>query len=144
MCRSGRPAWYCRQSQMENGDSRSSCHDTVRSQNVDAACSGFGSRKRTENATSVASAKPATNRSLSRPKRRASGYESQSGATSRLANFVQPDNAAEAPRASGHVTRIRPRMRKKGGIASFVFELETYCVNGYAAQATAKVAARRV
>ena len=56
-CRSGKPG-YSFQSQIENGDGRSSCQ-ALRSQNVPTALSGFGSRNRIENATSVAAAKPA-------------------------------------------------------------------------------------
>jgi len=42
------------------------------------------------------------------------------------------------------VTSQKPQIRKSGGSASFVFELETYCVKGYATQANASVTARRV
>src|SRR5262245_6687570 len=128
MCRSGSPAWYCRQSQIENGDSRSICQPSVRSQNTGAAWTGFGSSSRIENAASVATRNPAANTSVGRSRR--SGYEAQSGATSSEPNFVQPDNAAPTPRAAGHVASQKPQIRKSGGSASFVFELETYCVNG--------------
>ena len=35
-----------------------------------------------------------------------------------------------APRATGELTSQKPQIRNSGGSASFVFELETYCVNG--------------
>src|SRR5207237_5531671 len=82
--------------------------------------------------------------SFSRGRARASGYEAQSGATSSGANFVQPASAAKAPRAAGDVTSKKPQIRNSAGNASFVFELETYCVNGQAAQAKASVTARRL
>ena len=46
------------------------------------------------------------------------------------ANFVQPESAASTPRATGADTSQKPQTRKHGMIASFVFEFETYCVNG--------------
>src|SRR6478735_710690 len=58
----------------------------------------------------------------------------------RVANFVQPESATEAPRAQGEVASQKPKMRKAGTIASFVFDMETYCVNGNAAQAKASAA----
>src|SRR6478672_3413852 len=57
------------------------------------------------------------------------------------ANFVQPERAASAPRDTGDDTSQKPQMRKAGSRASFVFEFDAYCVNGYAAQANARVAA---
>jgi len=62
---------------------------------------------------------------------------------SRDANFVQPENAARMPRAAGLETSQKPQTRKQGMITSFVFEFETYWVNGYAAQANASTAASR-
>ena len=59
------------------------------------------------------------------------------------ANFVQPASATAAPRAHGDDASQKPQTRSAGMIASFVFEFETYCVNGYAAQANASVAASR-
>ena len=54
-----------------------------------------------------------------------SGYDSQSGASSRAANFVQPASATAAPRAQAEEASQKPQIRKAGMIASFVFELET-------------------
>src|ERR671935_1121367 len=143
MCRSGRPAWYWRQSQIENGESRRTCQLTVRFQNSCVAATGCGSSSRIENAASVTTTNPATKTAFALGRRSASGYEAQSGPTTSGANFVQPDSATAAPRANGEVTSQKPQIRKSGGSASFVFELETYCVNGYAAQANASVAASR-
>src|SRR6266567_6173387 len=57
------------------------------------------------------------------------------------ANFVHPANATKMPRAHGDVTSQKPQMRNAGSSASFVFELDAYCVNGYAVHANASVAA---
>ena len=83
-------------------------------------------------------------RSGARAAREPFGYASQSGASSSAANFVQPASATAAPRAHGEEASQKPQIRNAGMIASFVFEFETYSVNGYAAQANASVAARRV
>ena len=40
-------------------------------------------------------------------------------------------------------TSQKPQMSRHGPRASFAFELDTYCVNGYATQAKERVAARR-
>ena len=56
------------------------------------------------------------------------------------ANFVHPARARNAPRANADVTSQKPKIRNTGMIASFVFELDTYCVNGYAAHANGSVA----
>src|SRR5689334_23202835 len=128
MCRFGMPrAWYCRQSQSDQGDSRPTCQRIVRSKNTRASWSGEGSSRSTENAASVATTKPAANRHEIRRE----GYVSQSGTTMSDANFVQPESAANAPRHTGTVTSQKPQMRNAGMIASFVFEFEAYCVNGY-------------
>src|SRR5205814_8686617 len=79
---------------------------------------------------------------LDRPN--ASGYESQSGATTNAANFGQPARAVAAPRAHGELHRQNPQIRNAGMMASFVFELRTYCVNGYAVHANTSVVASRV
>src|SRR5205823_10439418 len=144
MCRSGRPAWYCRQSQIENGESRRICQLIVRLQNSCAAASGCGSSRRIEKTPSVAARKAPRKTSFWRGWARASGYDAQSGASRSGANFVQPESATAAPRAAGQVTSQKPQIRNSGGSASFVFELETYCVNGYATQAKASVAASLV
>src|SRR3954447_5599736 len=136
-CRFGMPrAWYCRQSQSDQGDSRPICQRTVRSQKTRSSCSALGSSRTTENATSVAARKPMTNRKDGRRP----GYVAQSGATISDANFVQPESAAKIPRAAGRETSQKPQMRNAGMIASFVFEFDAYCVNGYAAHANASVA----
>src|SRR5689334_3940393 len=138
MCRSGMPrAWYCRQSQSDHGDSRPTCQRIVRSKKTRASCRGDGSSRSTENAASVATRKPTANRQ----EMRRDGYVSQSGATMSDANFVQPESAANAPRQNGTVTSQNPQIRNAGMIASFVFEFDAYCVNGYAAHANASVAA---
>ena len=51
-------AWYWRQSQIENGESREICQRTVRSQNSLIACQRFGSSSRIENAAAVAQSEP--------------------------------------------------------------------------------------
>src|SRR6266508_7004531 len=136
--RSGIPAArYCPQPQIENGDSQPICHTSDRSPKVLAASSGFDSSSRIEKASSEAARKPATNRHL----RRRSGYVAHNGATTSDANFVQPESAASAPRAPGLETSQKPQTRKAGSSASFVFELDAYCVNGKAVQAKASVAA---
>ena len=53
------------------------------------------------------------------------GYESQSGASSSAANFVQPASATAAPRAQADDASQKPQIRNAGMIASFVFEFET-------------------
>src|ERR687887_1634424 len=59
------------------------------------------------------------------------------------ANFVQAESAQKTPRLTGEATSQKPKIRNAGRIESFVFELDTYCVNGYAAHAKASVAPRR-
>src|SRR5207244_2146614 len=59
------------------------------------------------------------------------------------ANFVQLDSAAKNPRWDADETSQKPKIRNAGTIESFVFELDTYCVNGYAVHAKASVADRR-
>src|SRR5204863_4882816 len=135
--------WYCRQSQIENGESRRICQLIVRLQNSCAAASGCGSSRRIEKTASVATRKAPRKTSFWRGWARASGYEAQSGASRSGANFVQLEIATAAPRAAGQVTSQKPQIRNSGGSASFVFELETYCVNGQAAQANASVTPRR-
>jgi hypothetical protein len=70
-----------------------------------------------------------------RGRQRTSGKVSHSGATTNVANFVHAESATKTPRAHGDVTSQKPQIKNAAGIASFVFELETYCVNGYAAHA---------
>ena len=65
---------------------------------------------------------------------------SQSGATISEENFVQAESATSAPRAHGRPASQSPQIRKAGGIRSFVFEFDAYCVNGYAAHARASTA----
>src|SRR5262252_3968570 len=91
-----------------------------------------------ENAASVASTKPAAARTTCS---RVMRYVIHIGATSSAANFVQPASAENAPRAHGDVNNQKPQMRNAGNSASFVFELDAYCVKGYAAHANASVPA---
>src|ERR671923_69827 len=53
------------------------------------------------------------------------------------ANFVQAERAQKTPRLTGDAASQKPKIRNAGRIESFVFELDTYCVNGYAAHAKA-------
>jgi hypothetical protein len=55
---------------------------------------------------------------------------SQSGATTSVANFVHDDKATKVPRAQAELASQKPQIRNAAGIASFVFELATYWVNG--------------
>src|SRR6266545_1270789 len=52
-----------------------------------------------------------------------------------------PGNATATPRAQAELTSQKPQMRNTGTIESFVFDIDTYCVKGYAAQANANAAA---
>ena len=70
---------------------------------------------------SPTAARPAARRTSSRPRTR---------------------RTRRAPRRE--VQSQKPQIRKAGMIASFVFELEAYCVNGYAAQANASVTPSRL
>src|ERR1041385_7509099 len=127
MCRSGSPrAWYWRQSHSDHGASRPIWKPTVRVQKTCSSWNGSGASSRIENATSVPAAKP---RSARRPGLRP-GYVTHIGATTSAANFVHPENAARKPGAAGLETSQKPQTRKHGMIASFVFEFETYWVNG--------------
>ena len=82
-----------------------------------------------ENASTVATAKPPANKRFS-GRQRASGYPAQSGTTTSAANFVHAASARNAPRANGVVRNQKANTRRTGMIASFVFELDTYCVKG--------------
>src|SRR5439155_24297742 len=108
------------------------------------AWSGLGSSSRIENAATVATRKPPRKTSFWRGRPSESGYEAQSGATSSGANLVQPASAEKTPRANAEVTSQKPQIRNSGGSASFVFEFETYWVNGQATQAKASVTASRM
>ena len=55
---------------------------------------------------------------------------SHSGARSSAANFVQPASATADPRAQAEEASQKPQIRNAGMIASFVFEFDTYSVNG--------------
>ena len=72
-----------------------------------------------------------------------SGYVAQSGATTSAANFVQPASAAKPPLSAGCAAKKNPKISSAGRIVSFVFELDAYCVKGYAAHANGSVAASR-
>src|SRR5918994_863793 len=133
-------AWYWPQSQIENGDSRPICHTSERSPNVRAAASGFDSRRRIAKTAREATRKPARKRPFGRP----SGYVAHIGAAISDANLVQPDSAVSAPRAPGLLTSQNPQTRNAGTRASLVLELDAYWVKGYAVQANASVAARRI
>ena len=69
----------------------------MRSPNTRAAWSGLGSSSRIEKAATVAAANASTN--CLAGARQPFGYDSQSGASSSAANFVQPASATAAPRA---------------------------------------------
>ena len=77
-------------------------------------------------------------------RRRPSGYPAHNGTSRSAANFVHPASATNAPRPKADVTSQKPKMSSTGMIASFVFELDTYCVNGYAAQANGSMTASRM
>src|SRR5687768_9132650 len=126
-------AWYCPQFQIEKGDSRPSCQPSVRSQNVRAASSTFGSSSRIENASAEPTRKPTRKRATRRVFH--SGYVAQSGATTSAANFVQPASAAKPPRSAGCPAKKKPNTSSAGKIVSFVFEFDAYCVKGYATHA---------
>src|SRR5918996_2378562 len=128
---------------MENGDGRPSCQPKVRSQKTRAAWRGSGSSRRIQKPIAVARSAPARKSNWPRGHRVARGYEAQSGKRRKAANFVHAARPAKRPRAGADVTKTSPQTRSAGMIASFEFELETYCVNGYAAQANASVAPRR-
>src|SRR5207245_2400117 len=66
-----------------------------------------------------------------------------SGNSKREANFVQPESATAAPRATGLVKARKPQIKSAGPIESFVFELDAYCVKGHATHAKASAAASR-
>ena len=61
---------------------------------------------------------------------RPSGYEAQSGTSRSDANFAYEASPVNTPRAGADVTSQKPKIRIAGRIASFEFELDTYCVNG--------------
>ena len=82
-----------------------------------------GLEQEDEKAASVAPAKPSANRSR-RDAASRSDTTSQSGASSRAANFVQPASATAAPRAQAEEASQKPQIRNAGMIASFVFEFE--------------------
>ena len=127
-------AWYCPQSQSENGDSRPSCQPNVRSQNVRAASSDVRLEQQHRERQRRAD-EERRRRSARRGRVFHSGYVAQSGATTSAANFVQPASAAKPPRSPGDAAKQNPQISNAGRIASFVFELDAYCVNGYAAHA---------
>src|ERR671919_1941505 len=86
----------------------------------------------------------ATAKTAARRQFRASGYVAQSGTTTSAASFVHAPSAAKVPRPTADDAAQNPQIRKAGMIASFVFELSTYCVNGFATHAKASRAASRV
>ena len=94
-----------------------------------------GSRTRAR----VAATKPARNRSTVRV--RHSGYVAQRGIVVR-ARTSSSEEREEPPRAPRR-REEEPKMRNAGRIESFVFDIDAYCVNGYAAHANGSVAASR-
>src|SRR4051812_18560895 len=143
-CRSGIPrAWYCPQSQSENGECRSNWETNVRSQKSRSACEGLGSSSSTQKAASVVARNAPAKTSSGRGLRGPSGYVAQSGTTISDAIFVQPASAVPTPRPTGDEQSQKPQTRNAGMIASFVFALSAYAVNGYATQAKASVTASR-
>ena len=125
-------AWYWRQSQSENGESRSICG---RDRPVPEDARGVervrleqqhperGDRRRVR-----------SRRRRSAPCAGSAGTPGRSPTAARRAaprTSSTPASAGEEPRApSARSTSQKPQIRKAGMIASFVFELETYCVNG--------------
>src|SRR5918995_7469378 len=108
-CRSGTPAArYCPHPQSEKGESRSSWKPNVRSPKTRVACSGSGSSRSTRKAATVAAANESTKRRTGG--RQPSGYESQRGANSKAANFVQPASATAAPRAQADEASQKPQI----------------------------------
>ena len=140
--RAGR-AWYCRQSQIENGESRPSWKPNVRSQKTRAACSGFGSSRRIENASSGrASEAERRTRRFARGRRARPGRRPRAATSSSAANFVQPASATErAARRRRRDEPEAPDQERAAGSRRSCSSSTTYCVNGYAAQANASVAA---
>ena len=59
-------AWYWPHPQIENGESRPDWNPIVRCQNVRSASQSDGSRRRIENASTVATANPSAKRSSRR------------------------------------------------------------------------------
>src|SRR5581483_8508238 len=100
---------------------------------------GCGSSRRIEKTAIVPARNPAAKRLPGLPV----GYVSQRGAATSAANFAQHDAAMSTPRGAGLEMNQRAQTSRHGMIASFVFELETYCVNGYAAHAKASTAPSR-
>ena len=92
----------------------------------------MGSKRRTENASTVATANPPAKKAADRRLQlsRQSGYVIHRGATTSETNFVHPERARKNPRLNAELASQKPKIRKAGWIASFVFELETYWVNG--------------
>src|SRR6266511_445318 len=102
---------------------------------------GWASSSRIENAARVATTKPAANASAERGRRTGPGYVNQSGATTSVANFVQPAKAAKIPRPHAELASQKPQIRKTGTIESFVFDISTYVVKGNADHASARAPA---
>ena len=145
--RAGRAAraWYCRQSQIENGDSRPSCQPSGAvpedARRVERVRLEQQDRERGERRGGEAGGE---RRRRPRPPRRSGIRDPERREQQRARTSSSRRAPTDAPRAHGEVTSQKPQIRNAGRIASFVFELETYCVNGYAAHANASVAARRV
>src|SRR5919106_6412926 len=95
-----------------------------------------------QNERTETSANTLPNATIARRSR--AGYVSHSGTVRSVANFVHAASAASPPRAGGAEAAKNPQIRSAGMTASFVFELEAYCVNGFATHASANTAARRL
>ena len=141
----GRPcAWYWPQSHNENGDRRSNWISNVRSVEPPKLLDRLSARNKN-------------------PERERGRYCERGGeggrppplADVRIGRPERDDDERRKLRPGGersgqlHGRRQttppqKPQIRNAGMIASFALELDTYCVNGFAAHANAKTAASRV
>src|SRR6478752_5145706 len=90
----------------------------------------------------LAAMKAAANASAGRGRFTGPGYVSHIGATTSAPNFVQPESATATPRDHAELAKMKPQIRKTGTIASLVFDISTYVVNGNADHASASAPAR--
>ena len=134
------PAWYWPQPQIENGESRPTCQPKVRSQNTRGV---QGIRLEEEDpeaaecAEREAGREPRLRADRARLAVRGPERHQQQRRELRPAREGEEDAAPH-----GDVASQKPKTRRAGMIASFVFELDTYCVNGLAAQANGSAAPR--
>ena len=124
-------AGYSSQSQIENGDERDELpaerpvpEDARRVQRV-----GLEQQHPEARAPSRA-AKPPTKRQLLRGRSGAVGIGRPERQQSRARELRPGARPTKSPRAGADVTSQRPQISSAGMIASFEFELDTYCVNG--------------